>query len=452
MNMILPEQIQKIIEQKNWQLLSKQKDVWPDYEVVAPEVAYILTESYKNDRVLLFRALPRDLAAEVFVQLEGDMQDQLLFELTDTETRTILSELSSDDRTALLEELPAKVTRRLLNLLSPQDLSEARTLLGYPEESVGRLMTPDYVAVRPEWSIAKSLEHLRQFGKESETINVIYVTESSGKLVDSLPLPKFVLADPEALVSDIMDNIFVTLDAAMDREEAVRVMQDYDRIVLPVVDSKGYLLGIVTIDDVMDVAEEEATEDFQRTAAVTPLGRTYWEAGIFFLVKSRVLWLAALVAVNLLSSSVMAAFEHTLSAFVALAFFIPLLIDTGGNAGSQSATLMIRALSTGDVRPDQWLKVLGKELLVGLILGILLGVLGSFLGIFRGGFALGAVVFLSILTILFITNLFGMLLPFIFSKLKLDPAIASGPLVTSVADALGLLIYFGYANLLLFRI
>lgn len=446
---LLPEEIQALIEQKRWADLSSKRLAWPDPEIVAPELVDYLLDFDKSDRVLFFRALPRDLAAEMFAYIEGGERDALLTALTDQETRHLLASLDPDDRTGLLEELPGQVTQRMLNLLSPEDLAETRELLGYSEESVGRLMTPDYVAVRPEWTIERSLNHIRERGKESETVDVIYVHDKSWKLLDALPLKWFMLTDPSKKVEDIMDHSYVTLSAYDDREEAVRMMQRYDRVALPVVDSQGILIGIVTVDDIFDVAEEEATEDFHKTAAVVPLNMSYWQAGLWLLYRSRIGWLAALVLVNLVSSGVIAAYEETLEAFVALAFFIPLIIDTGGNAGAQSATLMIRGISTGDIQLKQWLRALLKEIGIGIAIGVSLGIMGMVLGIFRGGFEIGLVVLVTMIVMLLFTNLIGMLMPFVLTRLKLDPAVASGPLITSIADAVGLIVYFTVASMIL---
>lgn len=446
---VLPDEIRQHIENHNWQLLARIRAGWPDYDIVAPEVADFMPELTKTDRVLFFRALPRELAVEVFAYLDGDMTETLLHELTDAETRHILAELDPDDRTELLGELPGQVTQRLLNMLSPEDLREARKLLGYPEESVGRIMTPDYVAIKPDWTIARAIDHIRQRGHESETLAIVYITDYSGRLVDALSLQRLILAEPDKLVQDIMDYSFISVSAYEDQEEAVRAMRKYDRLVLPVVDSVGVLLGIITSDDVLDVAEEEATEDFHRQAAVAPLKRSYWEVNIWTLFRSRIGWLAGLIVVNLLSSGVIAAFEEVLAAYVALAFFIPLIIDTGGNAGSQSAMLMIRSISTGDIRLNQWGRVVFKELVIGLIIGVVLGVMGMALGTWRGGVQVGLIVLLTLTCIIVVTNFIGMILPFVLTRLKMDPAIASGPLITSVADSVGLIIYFSFAILIL---
>src|SRR5690554_1879305 len=434
------EEINNLIQEQNWPVLREKLT-----GRTAPETAELLPELDKPHRVLAFRLLPREFSTEVFSFLEGDYQDALLKELTGEETRRLLADLKPDDRTQFLSELPGQVTQRLLNLLSPADLKEARRLLGYPEESVGRLMTPDYVAVRPEWTAARALEHIRRKGKDSETINVVYVTDSSWKFLDALELRRFILAKPTDTVEQMMDYSYVTLSAVDDREQAVRVMLRHGFVALPVLDSAGILLGIVTADDVLDVAQEEATEDFHKTAAVAPLKTGYREAGIWPLYRKRIGWLVILVFVNLVSSGVISIYEEVLASALALAFFIPLLIDSGGNTGAQSATLMVRALATGDVKLTQWFKVLTKELFVGISLGTTMGLAGGLLGLFRGGYQIGLVVGLAMISIVVVANVIGVVLPFILIKLRLDPAVASSPLITSVADAAGLIIYFTLA-------
>jgi magnesium transporter len=278
---------------------------------------------------------------------------------------------------------------------------------------------------------------------------VIYVVDAGWKLIDALDLTTFVIAAPGSTVAGIMDRSFISLSAFDDREHAVEVLQRYDLVAAPVLDSDGVLLGTVTIDDVLDVAEAEATEDFHKGAAVLPLRASYTESSPFSLYRLRVGWLAALVVFNLVSSGIIAAFEETLQATIALAFFIPLLIDSGGNTGAQSATLMVRALATGDLSLSHWARALGKELSVGVALGITLGIASSTLGIVRGGMEVGIVVGLSMASIVLIANLIGACLPFLLTRLRLDPAVASSPLITSIADGSGLLIYFSIAAVVL---
>ena len=441
--LIQPE-ISDLIRNKHWSDLRESIEDWPIADIVD-----LMEGLEKKDRVVFFRILPRDVCTAIVAELEPEQQNALLLEMTDDETRHLLSDLAPDDRTALLDELPGQVTQRLLNLLSPQDLKEARALLGYPEESVGRLMTPDYLAVKPYWSIGQALDHIRKMGRQSETINMIYVVDPAWKLLDALELQLFILSDPEQLVEDIMDDSFVCVTAFDDREEAVQVVQKYDKTVLPVVDSEGILLGIVTIDDLLDVAEEEATEDFHKGAAVAPLRSSYREATIWSLFSKRIVWLIILVFVNLLSSGVIEAFEEILASALALAFFIPLLIDSGGNAGAQSATLMVRAIAIGDIELRQWLTTAGKEVFVGLLLGIAMGLASWLLGMYRGGVEIGLVVGLSMVLIVLVANIIGSMLPFLLTRFGIDPAVASSPLITTIVDATGLLIYFSIASVVI---
>lgn len=441
----LKNRIRELIDEHQWQQL--RNEAWEDWLI--PDIVDALLGLSKNNRVLAFRLIPREMSAEVFAYLDKEDRNALLKDLTDEETRHLLADLAPDDRTTLFEELPGQVTQRLLNLLSHEDLREARFLLGYPEFSVGRLMTPDYIAVRPEWTVAQALEHCRVKGKKSETLHVVYVVDSSWKLLDALELSQFILAEPEEKVEELMNYSFVSLSAFDDREEAVYTMQKYDLFSLPVVDSTGVLIGLVTFDDVFDVAQEEATEDIYKGAAVTPLTTSYREASVWELYSKRVRWLVILVFVSLLSSGVVAVFEETLQQVITLTVFIPLLLGSGGNAGAQSATLMVRSLATGDLEVNQWLTTLLKELSVGASLGVTLGVVSSLFGFMRGGWEIGLIVGLTMVGIILVANLIGATLPFILTRLKLDPAVASNPLITSVTDVMGLLIYFLIAGIVL---
>jgi magnesium transporter len=440
----LKHQVKELISSQDWvnlrDLLSKQH---------IPALSDLLLMHDKPTRILIFRLLPRELASKAFAHLEWKHQSSILKGLKDEEVKGLLNTLKPDDRVYLFEELPPEITRKLLNLLKPSDLNEVRQLLGYPPESVGRLMTPDYVSVKRNWTVSRALKHIRLRGKESETINIVYVVDQEWKLVGVVELRKIVLAEPHHLISEIMQHHFVWLSAFDDREKAVNRMQDHSISVLPVLDSNKSMIGIVTFDDVLDVAEEEITEDFHKTAAIIPLNTSYKEASVLSLFQRRVGWLLVLVFINLGSSGVMAAYEKTLASAIALAFFVPLLIGSGGNAGSQSATLMIRSISIGDIKMSNWFRVFLKEIAVGLVLAVSLGLVSAALGMFNGGPVIGLIVGLSMAVIVIVTNIIGSLLPFILLKLKIDPAMASGPLVTSVADVFGLVIYFSIATFIL---
>jgi magnesium transporter len=440
------ERIKELLDRKAWTEL---RDVLET--MLPPEIAELLMDlEEQGDRVLLFRSMPRPLSNEVFGYLEPEDQINLLTDLSNEESRHLLASLSPDDRTHLFEEMPGLATQRLLNLLSAEDLAEVRHLLGYPEDSVGRLMTPDYLAVRPDWTIERALRHIRIRGKDKETINVIYVVDPQWRLIDALGLKKFVMADPEESVQDVMDDSFVSLSAFDDRERAVEIMQRYDLAVLPVVDSDGVLVGIVTFDDVMDVATAEVTEDFQKVGAMAPLRKSFLEAGIGVLYRKRIGWLMALVFMNLLSGAAIHAYEGMIEQVAALVIFLPLLIASGGNAGSQSATLIIRGLATGDVDPTDWLKLLVKELFVATALGVSLAFAVFWIGLWRGGaemgFALGQSVGYSMIVVVLVGSTIGLLLPFILDRVKQDPAAASVPLITVLCDISGVIIYFSIAK------
>jgi len=414
--------------------------------LIEPEVARLILELDKPHQILVYRALPRARAAEVFAHLEAEQQDRILEALTDADTRHLLANLSPDDRTAMLEELPATVQRRLMQLLSPEDLAEVRQLLGYPEESVGRLMTPDYIRLREEWTCEQALAHIRKYGRDSEIFNILYITDENGLLIDILRMRRLIMAEPKTVIKDMLNYNFVSISAYDDRELAVEMIQRYDVNALPVVDSDGVIVGIVTVDDIMDVAEEEATEDIQLGAGVTPLEARYSSTRPFALFRKRIVWLLVLIFVNLISAAVISSYEAYLLEFITLALFMPLVIASGGNSGAQSATLMVRAMATGDLSPGDWLKALTKEVSVGLLLGIAMGVSAYGVGgIYGRDSSIALIIGLSMVSIVLVANSFGALLPFLLQRVKIDPAVASSPLITSVMDVLGLLIYFSIA-------
>jgi magnesium transporter len=437
---LLEPEILDLIESHRWSDLRDALEEWP-----APEIADLVLHLSKSDRALLYRTLPRALATEVFAHLDLEQQDDLLRDLTDEETRHLLEQLPPDDRTHILAEMPGQVTQRLLNLLNPEDLKEARWLLGYPEDSVGRLMTPDYVAVRSHWTVQQALRQVRRKGLVSETINRVYVVDDDWRLLDDIELRRLIMAEPETPIEEVMDQSYVAVSAFEDREEAVAQIRRYDLTALPVLDSDGVLVGIVTVDDVLDVAEEEATEDFHKVGSVGPIRMSLLDASMGFIYRRRVGWLLVLVFMNIFSGAGIAAFEATIEAMVALVFFLPVLIGSGGNAGSQSATLMIRALATGDVETSDWFRLLGKELGVSLLLGVTMAAGVSAISHFRTPEAT-VIVALTMTIVVIWGSLVGMSLPFVLTRLGRDPAAASAPLVTSLADISGILIYFSIAT------
>jgi len=445
--------VRHLIANRNWAQLREIMDDLPP-----ADIADLLLELDKNERVLLFRAVPRDPAADAFAHLEADQQEELLRDLSNEETRHLLEDLHPDDRTALLEELPGTVTQRLLHLLSPEDLREARSLLGYPEESVGRLMTPDYVAVRKHWTAEEALRHVRRKGKIAETINRVFIVDEDWKLIDDIPLRWLILAEPEDVVESVMDYNFASVPATADREEAVRVVQRYDQVALPVVDSKGVLLGIVTVDDLLDVAEEEATEDFHKLGGMEALEYPYLSTRVPELARKRIGWLAILFGAGLGTAAAMAHFEDAIDQLPLLAVFVPLIIATGGNSGFQAASVMTRAIALREVEQRHWGLVFVRELWGGLLLGGLLAVLGFLMAtavgmwMYRGvpdflmsAMDVGIAVGLAVVSVVLIGNMIGSMLPFLLQRLGFDPATSSTPFVATIVDIVGLVVYFTIA-------
>ncbi len=424
------------------------------------EIAALIDHLPDRDDAILFRVLPREQAAAVFEYLPHEKQEALIETLANERERLadLLNTLAPDDRTAFLEELPGEVTQRLLNLLNPKEREAAVRLLGYPEESVGRLMTTDYVAVRPDWTIEQALRHIRRFGKDSETINVIYVVERGFRLVDDLRIREIILAAPDAQVRSLMGEMFVALRATDDRETAVRVFREHDRVALPVTDSDGVLLGIVTIDDVLAVAEAEATEDIQKLGGLEALDEPYVRTPFWTLIKKRARWLIVLFVGEMLTATAMGYFEDEIARAVVLALFVPLIISSGGNSGSQAASLIIRALAVGEVTLRDWWRVMQREVLSGLALGGILGAVGllrvSIWGAFFGAYGehwllVGLTVACSLVGVVLWGTLAGSMLPFVMKRLGADPAASSAPFVATLVDITGLVIYFTVAALLL---
>jgi len=436
------EAIQQVIAERDlWRLRRLVNALDPVH------LSALMSELPAEDDVVVFRLLSPSLATRTFEVLPHERQEGLIHALAEKRERLadLLNDLSPDDRTDLLEELPGPLAQRLIQLLSPAERDVATMLLGYPEDSIGRLMTTDYIAVTPDLSVADTLAYIRRHGHDSETLNVIYVIDARGRLVDDLRIREVLLAEPDSLISDIVDGHYVVLKASDDQEKAIQVFRDYDRFALPVTDHEGILIGIVTADDILDVAQEEATEDFHKFGSLQHGVYNPLKVSSVFLFRKRVLWLLILVFMNLFSGAAIAAYESTIQSMVALLFFLPMLIATGGNAGSQSATLMVRALATGDVLVSDWLLMLGKETLVALLLG---GVLGLSVALVAQIHTpdLVLVVTLSMFSVVIVGSLVGLILPFLFTRAGLDPATACAPLITSVADISGVVIYFAIAT------
>jgi magnesium transporter len=424
----------------------------------ASDVAALLTALSLEDQAVVFRVLPRKDAAAVFEYLDHDAKESLLKAMAKEQVAQLLTDMAPDDRTDFFEELPAEATRQLLSLLNPAERTVALTLLGYPEKSVGRLMTPHYVAVREQWTVREVLDYVRTHGQDSETLNVVYVVDEQGMLIDDVRIREFLLAPLDSRASDLMDRRFVALKATDDQQAAVAVFRQYDRSALPVTDSAGMLIGIVTIDDVLDVAEATATREIQRIGGSEALDEPYMDVAFWRMIQKRAGWLTALFLGEMLTATAMGAFEHEISKAVVLALFVPLIISSGGNSGSQASTLVIRALALGEVHIRDWWPVLRRELLAGLALGAILGSIGflrislwsAFSDIYGPHWLLVAItVSVALVGVVLWGTLSGSLLPFALKRLGFDPAASSAPFVATLVDVTGLVIYFSVALVVL---
>lgn len=435
------EKFQELIERKEWKVL---RDELAGLESIS--IAEIIEQLPEGEDIVVFRLLSKKLAKNTFQYLPYEKQEQVIKSLADHSDKlaSLLNDLDPDDRTAFFEELPGQVSQRLIQLLSPEERNITIKLLGYPEESIGRLMTPEFVAVKSHFTVAQTLNHIRRFGHDSETLNVIYIVDNNWKLIDDIKIREIILADPEQPIEELLDHRYVSLNAYNDQESAVRVFKDHDRIALPVTDSDGILLGIVTFDDIMDVEEEETTEDFHKFGAFQDAIINPLKARATFLYQKRILWLIILVFMNVFSGAAITGFEKVIQSMTSLLFFLPLLIGSGGNAGSQSATLMIRSLAIGDVEVKDWFKLIGKEFLVSFMLGITMAAGVSLIAGLRSPEIVPVVAMAMVLTVM-TGSIIGLTIPFIFTKMKIDPATASAPLITSIADITGVLIYFSIA-------
>src|SRR5216117_1312954 len=369
---ILEPEIRSLIEARNFTALREVFREWPP-----ADVADVILDLPEDEQVIIFRVLPHALAADVFEYIGIDEQQKLLRAMAHEQVVGILNEMSPDDRTALLEELPSAAARQLIRLLTPEERHVATALLGYPEDSVGRLMTPDFIAVYDDWTVQQVLDFVRETGQDSETINVIYVVDDRGKLIDDVRIREFLLKPVTVRVSEIRDQTFVALSVTDSQQDALNIFRKYDRTAMPVIDSSGVLVGIVTIDDMLDVAEAEATEDIQKFGGMEALDEPYMRISFWRMVRKRAGWLVILFLGEMLTATAMANYQEEIAKALVLALFLPLIISSGGNSGSQASTLIVRAMALGEVTLRDWWRVAGREIRAGLSLGIILGIIGT---------------------------------------------------------------------------
>lgn len=450
---LLQPEIQSLIAERQ---LSVLKEILTDW--TPADIADLIIELPENEQVIVFRLLHNELAADTFEHLDFDTQEALIKAMGKEEVATVLNEMSPDDRTALFEEMPAAAAKQLIQLLSHEERVIANSLLGYPENSVGRLMTPDYIAVKPDMTVQEVLDYIRIHGKDKETLNIVYIVDENGKLIDDIKIREFLLAPLDSPVRELMSENFIALNVNDDQETAVEIFKKYDRVALPVVDKSGILLGIVTVDDVLDVAEEEATEDIHKLSAIEALDEPYPDIPVFAIIKKRVPWLSLLLIGQSFTAIAMSFFEGEILKVAALALFVPMLISSGGNSGSQAATLVVRAMALGEITIKDWWHIMRREIFSGFAMGLILGIIGFCQVLLISQFSaeiesylslIALTVGVSLIGIVLWGNMAGSMLPFILKRLGLDPATSSAPLVSTMVDVTGLIIYFSVALLIL---
>src|SRR5437016_10858914 len=444
-----------MIDARNFGALRELFREWPP-----ADVAEVILDLPEDEQVIIFRVLPAALAADVFEYIGVEEQQKLLRAMAHEQVVAILNEMSPDDRTAFLEELPSAAARQLIRLLTPEERHVAQSLLGYPEDSVGRLMTPDFIAVREDWTIQQVLDYIREHGQDSETLNVIYVVDERGKLIDDIRIREFLLKPLPHTVRDLMEKTFVTLNVHDSQEDALNIFRKYDRAALPVVDSADVLVGIVTVDDMLDVAEEEATEDIQKIGGMEALDEPYMRIPLWRMVRKRAGWLVILFLGEMLTATAMANYQEELAKALVLALFLPLIVSSGGNSGSQASTLMIRAMALGEVTLRDWWRVMGREIQAGLALGAILGAIGvlrvgawAIIGeqyLHRQPYGphwplVAMTVGIALVGVVIWGTLSGSMLPFLLRRIGADPATSSAPFVATLVDVTGLIIYFSIA-------
>ncbi|MBK7851172.1 MAG: magnesium transporter [Bacteroidetes bacterium] len=422
------------------------------------ELAELINESAHIDVRKVFQVLEAEKAIKTFENLDFDIQIKLLSTFSVEQLSHTLNQISPDDRTALFEKLPQESLQKYLSLLSDEERKTANQLLQYPEDSIGRLMTPDFVSVKEDWTVQQVLDHIRKYGKDSETLNVIYVTDAKGFLQDDIKVRDFLLAPLDKKVGELMTRQVVALYARDDQEKAIDIFKQTNRVALPVTDFNGLLLGIVTFDDMMDVIEEEDTEDIQKFGGTEALEEPYLKVSLREMVSKRAGWLIILFLGEMLTASAMGYFNNELNKAVVLALFVPLIISSGGNSGSQAATLIIRAMALGEVTLSNWWRVMRREFLSGLFLGTLLGIIGFiriaawtlFTDLYGPHWLLIAItVGLTLVGVVLWGTLSGSMLPMLLKKLGFDPAVSSAPFIATLVDVTGLILYFSIAFLIL---
>lgn len=442
---IFPE-LFELLDNRNYPALKKALS--EENEV---DIAEFMEELPQEKAVVVFRMLPKDMAAEVFSNLPADVQEVIISSITDTEISAIVEDLFVDDAVDMLEELPANVVKRVLRNAKPDTRKLLNQFFNYPEDSAGSIMTAEFIDLRKTMTVSEAIAKIRCKGKESESIYTCYVIDKSRRLDGVVTLRELLFAGDEEIVGDIMEPDVITATTTEDQEEAVSRMMKYDFISMPVVDQENRLVGIITVDDVMDVMEEEATEDFEKMAAMEPSEKPYLKTNVFVLAKKRIVWLLVLMVSGMITGGILGKYEAAFAVLPLLVTFIPMLTDTGGNAGSQSSTLIIRGMAVGDIRPKDLPKVFWKELRVSVLVGVALSAVNfvRLLLTYPGNEMMALTVALAMFATVVMAKTIGGILPMLAKLVHADPAIMAAPLITTIVDAFSLIIYFSIAQRLL---
>jgi len=436
----------ELIEQKKYIEIKKELS-----EMNAVDVAELLDPLDTPTTLLLFRMLPKDLAVEVFSYFSTDQQKEIINLITDKELEYIINELFFDDMIDLIEEMPANIVKKILKSSKEEERQLINQFLKYPPNSAGSIMTIEYVDLKKEMTVKEALRHIKKTGLSKETVYTCYVTDKKRVLEGIVSLRTLVVSDEDEILENIMEKDVIKVNTHDDQESVAAVFKKYGFLALPVVDNENRLIGIITVDDIMDVMEQEATEDFQLMAAMSPSEEAYLDTDVITLAKQRLPWLLILMISGTFTGRIMLKFEHVLSSVVILSTFIPMIMDTGGNSGSQSSTLIIRGLAVGEITTKDWLKVLWKEIRISSLVGIVLSVVNLFrlILIEKVQLIIALTVSMTLLTTVITAKIVGGILPLLAKKVKLDPAIMAGPLLTTIVDAISLTLYFLIARQLL---
>ena len=420
-------------------------------EMNEADVASALEELEEKDQLKVFRILPKDMAADVFSYMDVEIQQFIITSLSEKDAGVIIDNLMADDATDLLEEMPANMVKRLLAAASPETRRDINNLLRYPEDSAGSIMTVEFVDLKENLTVGQAIERIRNIGVDSETINICYVLDARRKLIGTVALRYLLLSQPDDIIGDIMHENVISINTMMDQEEVARQFKKYDFTSMPVVDNENRLVGIITVDDIVDIMEQEATEDIEKMAAIVPTDKPYMRTGVFETWKKRIPWLLLLMISATFTGKIIASFEDALSVYVVLTAFIPMLMDTGGNAGGQASVTIIRGLSLDEIEFRDVFRVVWKEIRVAVVCGITLAVanFAKLMLLDRVGLQVSLVVCTTLVAVVIIAKFVGCTLPMLAKKLGFDPAVMASPFITTIVDAISLLIYFGIATELL---